>query len=331
VAVTAPPADLTVSVIVPAYNAAAYLDSALASVAGQTRPADEVVVIDDCSTDATAAMAEAWSDRLPITLVRNEVNRGLGLARRAGIEASRGRLLALLDSDDVWFPDHLETVLAAYAASPGLVTSRSLRWFPGRGVAARDSASFLPVPPPDEQHRAILQGNFLYVGTLFERGAYDAAGGFADLRSDEDWHLWIRMIRNGVRVALTSHPTVLYRQRHDSLSAGDKLNETDIAVLTSLLPVLDEDEARVVRGAIRRREARRHLLTGYELARQGRGLAARRALLRAAALDRSLSGGFAMGVGGVTTKALVTALHPSRVVSVRDRRMNDPDRKALGR
>lgn len=329
-AVEPTPADATVSVIVPAYDAASYLDTALASVAGQTRPADEVVVIDDCSGDDTAELARAWADRLPITLVRNEVNRGLGLARRVGIEASRGRLLALLDSDDAWFPDHLEAVLAAYAAAPGLVTSRSLRWYPGRGVSARDSASFVPIPPPERQHHAILQGNFLYVGTLFARHDHDAAGGFADLRSDEDWHLWIRMIRNGVRVTTTTHPTVLYRQRDDSLSAGDKLNETDIEVLTSLLPQLDEDEAAVVRRAIRRRHARRHLLAGYDLARQGRGLAARRALLKAAALDRDLSGGLSMGPNGVTTKALLTAVHPSLVVSRRDRRTNDPDRRAVG-
>lgn len=309
----------TVSVIVPAYQAEPYLDAALGSVAGQTTMPDEVVVIDDASTDATASIAERWSAQLPIKLIEKPLNGGLGAARATGIEAASGELLALLDSDDVWFPDHLAVMLDQYERAPGIVTSGNFRWWPGRYVDPLPSYELNVVPPPDEQRLEILRRNFLFVGTLFARADHDRAGGFTPRRKDEDWDLWIRMIRNGARVSCPEVVTVLYRQRDDSLSGLDGCLDDDLDLLGSLGD-LDPDEAEVVADTFRHLTARRELLDGYELARQGRTGAARKLWLRAAVRDRSLRVGPGQS-GSTTLRALACVVAPRRVVAYRDRKV----------
>ena len=92
-----------VSVIIPAFNAARYIGEALESVFAQTLPADEVIVIDDGSTDDTVSEAT----RFPVKLL-SQKNRGSAAARNAGVHASRGGLLAFLDADDLWMRDKLK-------------------------------------------------------------------------------------------------------------------------------------------------------------------------------------------------------------------------------
>lgn len=98
-----------VSVVIPAYNAAAFLAETLDSVLGQTRPADEVLVVDDGSTDETAAVAAGYAPR--VTLV-TQANRGESAARNLGLSRVSGTWVAWLDADDVWEPTKLEEQLA---------------------------------------------------------------------------------------------------------------------------------------------------------------------------------------------------------------------------
>lgn len=94
-----------VSAIIPVYNGEPWLADALRSIASQTRPADEVIVVDDCSTDRSAEIARAHG----ALVVHQPVNRGEGAARNAGIRAARGDAIAWLDADDYWTPHHLAT------------------------------------------------------------------------------------------------------------------------------------------------------------------------------------------------------------------------------
>lgn len=90
---------MTVSVIIPAYNAARTLSETLASVLAQTRPADEIIVVDDGSVDRTPNIAAASSG--PVRVVRQN-NRGAAAALNAGIALATGELFAFIDADDVW-------------------------------------------------------------------------------------------------------------------------------------------------------------------------------------------------------------------------------------
>ena len=100
---------MLVSVIMPAYNASAYIEAAIRSVMAQTHTRWELLVIDDCSTDDTCAVVErlaAEDDR--IRLIRNPHNSGVAATRNRGLELCEGAYVAFLDSDDVWHPNKLE-------------------------------------------------------------------------------------------------------------------------------------------------------------------------------------------------------------------------------
>ena len=105
---------MKVSVIVPTHNRAHTLARALDSVLAQTRPADEIIVVDDGSDDETGQALERFTT---VRVLRQE-NLGVSAARNAGIRAASGDWLALLDSDDVWLPEKLAWQCALIAAHP---------------------------------------------------------------------------------------------------------------------------------------------------------------------------------------------------------------------
>lgn len=104
------------SVIVPLHNKAPYIAAALRSACAQTHPALEIIVVDDGSTDGSAAAARLVSD--PRIRIESQVNQGVSRARNRAIELARGEFIFFLDADDVWHPQHMELSLAVFAALP---------------------------------------------------------------------------------------------------------------------------------------------------------------------------------------------------------------------
>ena len=100
--------SVKVSVIMPAYNSEVYIRESIDSVLAQTFADFELIVVDDGSTDTTAAIAESYSDSR-IRLIR-QLNRGVSVARNTGLEASQGQFITFLDSDDLYYPDFLKTL-----------------------------------------------------------------------------------------------------------------------------------------------------------------------------------------------------------------------------
>ncbi|HQM22920.1 MAG TPA: glycosyltransferase [Kiritimatiellia bacterium] len=98
----------SISVIIPAYNAEKYIGEAIESALAQTRPAQEILVVDDASADRTVEVVRGFGERVRVLV--NPANRGPGHCRNAGVAASTGKYLAFLDSDDIWMPGHLESL-----------------------------------------------------------------------------------------------------------------------------------------------------------------------------------------------------------------------------
>ncbi len=104
---------MTVSIVTPAYNAQAYLGATIESVLQQTYPDWEMLVVDDCSTDGTRAIAAGYAaSDARVRLIEQPQNGGPARARQAAVERATGRYVAFLDSDDCWLPEKLERQLA---------------------------------------------------------------------------------------------------------------------------------------------------------------------------------------------------------------------------
>lgn len=317
----------TISVIVPAYNAVEVLDASLGSIAAQTTPVDEVIVVDDGSTDDTLERARRWDALLPLRVHRLEENigagRGAGGVRAIGIEQSSGDLIALLDADDVWFPDHVESMLRLHQTSDDLITANHVFWVPGVEVGSTPSAKLIPVPSPERQRTKILGENFVFVGTLFSRDLYDRAGPMRNIRC-EDWDMWIRMVDIGAVVRMPDHVTMLYRQSSSSVSASDKLLQGEIDLLDHHLIGRTDEQAEVIQQALRRRHAKRLFLDGVALAHGGEIRQARGAWIESIRADASLRRNNSSMNGLPVLRSLVCIAAPRTMVSVRQRRQSDP-------
>lgn len=112
--------DFTVAVIIPAYNISEYIGRAIESVLAQTRTADEIIIVDDGSTDDTAEKIKSFGDK--VTYIFQE-NKGLSGARNTGIRAVVSTWIALLDGDDEWLPEYLEKQTELIGRNPELVWS----------------------------------------------------------------------------------------------------------------------------------------------------------------------------------------------------------------
>jgi glycosyltransferase involved in cell wall biosynthesis len=123
--------NLTVSVIISSYNYDRFIGETIESVLAQTRPADEVIVVDDGSTDNSTNVIRSFGP--PVTLITQK-NQGVCKARNVGAGIAKGEILVFLDSDDLWRPEKLARQVDAFAADPevGLV-SCGLRYFDETG------------------------------------------------------------------------------------------------------------------------------------------------------------------------------------------------------
>lgn len=266
----------TIGVAIAVFNGSATIDAALASIAGQTRQPEQVVVVDDGSTDRTAEVVETWRQVLPLVLVRHPENEGLAAARTTGTNRLDTELVAAIDADDVWLPHHLEVMERAYAQQPGIVTPIAVEWNPDREPAVDWGRRFQREPRcVDLEHLLVM--NWLFSGSMYSRAAYERVGAVHRFSGCDDWDLWIRLVAAGEIVVSTSEPTVLYRVHASSMSADDRLLDREIEVLEAALS--EHSTPSVVAAAqrgLRHRHARVALLAAYEAARSDRPWAARR-------------------------------------------------------
>ena len=219
----------------PAYNAAGTIAPAIRSALAQTRLDFEVIVVDDGSTDETAAAVEAFLVDPRIQLIRQE-NRGLAGARNTALRRARGRYIALLDSDDLWLPHYLEDVLGLLEASEEIAYAYTDAWVLDEGRARFRRVPYttlygLPRPPddPGDFLHALLESNFVFGSATIVRSVLEDVGGFDEsLRAVEDYDLWLRLAARGHIGAFRSSSAVVYRERSGSLTRNPTLMTTSL-------------------------------------------------------------------------------------------------------
>lgn len=235
----------SIGVVVPAMNSVEFLDQALGSVAAQTVPVDEIVVVDDCSDDDTEAHARRWTSVLPLKVLSTGQRTGIWGGRRAGLAALGTDLVMQLDADDMFAPHHVEVMRDAYAARPGLISPRPLTWT-GRGPWRQAEYTKARFPLPGDQLAQLLCTNYVLVGAMYPRRLYERIGGYRPTRFGEDWDLWVRLVAAGAEVSKPDDPSYVYRVRASSYSS---LFDKDVAQTEVLRRFLDECDSPVHRRA----------------------------------------------------------------------------------
>lgn len=195
---------MLVSVVVPAYNQAQYLRLALESALAQTYRDIEIIVVDDGSTDDTAAVCHAITDpRLRYHYQPNDGSFGLG-ARNRGMMEARGEWIALLDQDDVWHPEKLAAQLELAQAQPASACIFCLaRFIDAQGQVTGEQRAGLP---EGDAYSALLTKNFYYVSSsLFRRSLLYVAGLPNESCGFGDWQLWLSLARHTQVSVLSRH------------------------------------------------------------------------------------------------------------------------------
>jgi glycosyltransferase involved in cell wall biosynthesis len=209
---------LKFSVIIPAYNAERYIAQAIKSCLNQTYPPHEIIVVDDASTDGTAAVAESFPS--PVRLIRLTENLGVSVARNRGVEASTGDWIAFLDADDWFLPEKLERQQCCALENKEAV----LIYTAARILAADGSQRDGRFVTPTKLWPLLRYRNPIFLSTaVVRRDAFDAVGGFdPSLRNGQDWDLWLRIAaRYSVgKFAAMPEPLAFYRQLAGSLSSS---------------------------------------------------------------------------------------------------------------
>ncbi|MDQ3686916.1 MAG: glycosyltransferase family 2 protein [Acidobacteriota bacterium] len=208
-----------VSVIIPAYNAAAFIGETLASVFAQTFTDYEVVVVNDGSPDTPELekVIAPWRDRINYIV---QENRGLSGARNTGLRHARGEFVALLDSDDLWEPNYLRMQTGLLEADPTIDVLYCDATLFGDERAGKKFMDASPSAGEVTLKRLISQECNVMVSVTARRSAIIEAGMFDEsLRSSEDFDLWLRIAHRGGRIAYHREALVRYRCRPGSLSA----------------------------------------------------------------------------------------------------------------
>jgi glycosyltransferase involved in cell wall biosynthesis len=173
-----------ISVIVPTYNRPAFLERALSSIDAQTFQDFEVIVVNDGGDPVCGVV----NKHPQVTLVDHCANKGLPAARNTGIRAAKGKYITFLDDDDIYYPDHLETLVGAMDSGAQIAYTDSHLW-----ENEINKINWLSV---DYDRRRLHQHNlFPAMCLMVRRELFDSCMFDESLKSHEDWDCWLRMSR----------------------------------------------------------------------------------------------------------------------------------------
>lgn len=221
---------MTVSVIIPAYNAGEHISRAIDSVVAQSRPADEIIVIDDGSTDNTAEIIQVYGDK--VRYIRQD-NAGASAARNTGIEAACCQWVSFLDADDEWLPDNLKMLTSVIKRNSNLV------WAFGNfmncdcdsqtRMAAHDISKAETSLAGSEYFSNYLvcyaEGFYAWTGSIIiRRDVFQDAGLFQpDQHRGEDTDMWLRITYKHKQTGYVKQPGSIYhRGTAESLTKAHK-------------------------------------------------------------------------------------------------------------
>ena len=236
--------------MIPLYNGAAYIADALASVLAQTRPADDIVVVDDGSDDDGSRIVEEIARTHPVRLLRKQ-NGGQSSARNFGIRATGTTHIALLDQDDIWYPNHLEELVKPFQEERTI----ELGWTYSNldevdlsgAMVVRDFLNILPGDHPKRDLFGCLSSDMFALpsASLISRKAFDWAEGFDEqLSGYEDDDLFLRLFRSGYDNVYIDKALSKWRIHSSSSSYSLRMARSRIIYLRKLASMFPDQPER---------------------------------------------------------------------------------------
>ncbi len=212
-----------VSICVPAYNAEKYISETLSSVCNQKFADWELIVVEDGSKDNTEKLVKEIADNVqqPVHFHRHENNMGLPATRNSGIKQAAGKYVALLDADDYWKANHLESMVSLFEKyNADIIHSGSILFDSDTGKELSIRA------PKPEQENEFLNSlyNHSYIiqpsSALIKRNVFERIEYFdTDFRICDDMEFWFRAARNDCRFIYSGQQTCYYRKHGRALSS----------------------------------------------------------------------------------------------------------------
>lgn len=227
---TAETGNALVSTIVLSYNQSQFVLETLESIRAQTYKTTQLIIVDDCSSDASVATIERWlhENGIYCTFIRHRQNQGICKSLNDALTVATGKYVAIVASDDVWLPDKTALQVKIMESQPdhvGVIYSDAFQMdekgdaLPDMFIAAH--RNLLQIPQ-GEVFNVLLEGNFIPAMTaLIRRSCYDKVGAYDETLPWEDWDLWLRLARH-YSFLYSPVPLAKYRYHAKSLSHSDR-------------------------------------------------------------------------------------------------------------
>lgn len=206
-----------VSIVMPAYNASAFIAESIFSVQEQTFDSWELLIIDDASTDNTLNIIKDFAQRDHRIIVHSlPVNQGAGFARNIGIKASKGNYISFLDADDLWKPHKVRTQLDFMKKNGVAVSFSSYELMEENGTSLNQKVQALE----ELSFSKLLRAN--YVGNLTGMYCSGEIGKIYSppIRKRQDWGLWLKAVEKAGIAKGIIEPLAKYRVRKGSISGN---------------------------------------------------------------------------------------------------------------
>ena len=215
-----------ISIVVPVYNAEKYIKTTIETVLGQTFTDWELLLIDDCSTDNSITIIKEVLGEIPETekakihIISNDKNSGAAKTRNIGIEQAKGRYLAFLDADDIWYQDKLVKQLQFLENTAAAFSFTAYEF---GDEEAKGTGKIVSVPPKLSYRQALSRTVIFTSTTLFDLTKIDKELLRMPKVASEDTATWWKILRSGYVAYGLNEVTTIYRRPPHSLSAN-KMN-----------------------------------------------------------------------------------------------------------
>lgn len=229
-----------IDVVIPAFNAARYIDQTLESIVLQGNLVHSVIVVNDGSTDQTAEIVEAFTKQHPHLTVKliSQANAGLANARNTGIQNSTAPYIALLDADDIWLRNKLEQQIELFnnSSDPRLgVVYTGYELIDENSLAISNKKGIIKPQARGDVRSKLLTGNFISgsgSSVLIQSNVFKVVGLFDEnLRASEDWDMWLRIAQQ-FHFDFIDEPLVQIRVHQSNMQKDfSRMLESELAML----------------------------------------------------------------------------------------------------